>query len=258
MRALLLSLSLVGCSGGDPKSDPADDTDVADDTDAADDTDSVDPVDPVDTDGGAEPGDDTDVAALELLNPSFEADVLLPGGYLSSVSAMVITSWSYVVTPHGYLSLWSGWETSTGLGVPPAPARGQNYVRFELWNTDSLPASASALLTSAPFGPAVGGQTCTLNYAVSEAQGYGVVPFTSKVAWSESGFVKQELLEDVALRTGYDAAEGGAWIWGTMAVALPAEADGADLTITFEAAANNLTPGMALVMLLDNVSLDCE
>jgi hypothetical protein len=131
-------------------------------------------------------------------------------------------------------------------------------MRFELWNTDLAPRNASSSLSSAPFGPATGGATCTLYYAVSEVQSYPVPPFRAKVAWSESGYVQEDVTEDVATRTGYDVGAGGAWIWLTVDVALPAEADGQDLTVSFEAYATNMSPGLALAMLVDNVSLDCE
>jgi hypothetical protein len=85
-----------------------------------------------------------------------------------------------------------------------------------------------------------------------------VPPFRAKVAWSESGYVQEDVTEDVATRTGYDVGAGGAWIWLTVDVALPAEADGQDLTVSFEAYATNMSPGLALAMLVDNVSLDCE
>jgi hypothetical protein len=104
----------------------------------------------------------------------------------------------------------------------------------------------------------VGGASCVLNYAASEVDGYPVSPFSMTVAWSEAGFIRQEVVDDVAGRTGRDAADGGAWMWLTMAFTLPAEADGQPLTIRFEAQATNVTPGLSLAMLIDNVQLDCE
>lgn len=259
MRTMLLSMLLAGCAEETDKG-PAEDADTPVDTDAVVDTDREPAGGADDTDLGAEPGDDTDVAAprVWLQNPSFEADVVSPGGYLSSASGAEFEAWSYEVSTHGYVSLWGGWERLEGLGALPAPGQGQNYLRFELWNTDQAPQSISTRLTSAPFGPAVGGASCVLNYAASEVDGYLVSPFSTRVAWSEAGFIRQEVVEDVALRTGRDAADGGAWMWLTMAFTLPAEADGQPLTITFEAQATNVTPGLSLAMLIDNVQLDCE
>lgn len=255
MRSFLfpvsLSMLLVGCADGGDKS-PANDTDStsSDDTDQVG-TDTDDPT-PTDTDSEV-------VAFAPLPNGSFEADVLADGDYLSSARSETFSGWTQELSANGYVSVWGGWTRDDQWGELPAPASGRQYLRLELWNQGELPADITAKVTSAPFGSVTGGTTCTLTYAVSELDYYTIPPLKVTVAWSESGSVVDNLDADVAGATGYDVnAVDGAWLQRSVPIAFPADADGQAVTVSIDASATNVTPGLSLVLLVDNVEIRCD
>lgn len=246
---------LVGCADGGDKS-PANDTDSTSsgDTDqGVTDTDS-DTNDTTTTDTDSEVG-----PFAPLANGSFEADTLVNGDYLSSAQGDTFSGWTQSMTVNGYASVWGGWTRNDQWADLPAPAAGRQYLRLELWNQDKFPADISAKVTSAPFGSVTGGANCTLTYAVSELDYYEVAPLKVTVTWSESGSVVDNVDADVAGTTGYDVnAVDGAWLQRSVPIAFPADADGQPVTVTVDASATNITPGLSLAVLVDNVEIHCD
>lgn len=242
---------LVGCTDGGDK--PA-----ANDTDPT--SGDTDPVGGGDTDdvGSA----DTDVVTTpfeDLPNGSFEADVLENGAYASTGDDATFSGWTTETSSFGYASVWGGWWRSGAWSTLPSPAEGRQYLRLELWNQAQLPTGAEARITSASFGSAVGGASCTLSYALSEIDGYVTPPLSVTVAWSESGSVVDTVDVDVSSATGYDVnSTDGAWLKRDYAFTFPQDADAQPVTVAFVASATNMTPGLALAVLVDNVVITCE
>jgi hypothetical protein len=244
---------LVGCADGGDKT-------AANDTDSTASTDTDEAGGGTDTDEAG--GNDTDIegASFDALpNGSFEADPVPDGEYVSSALGDTFSGWTTEVSPHGYASVWGGWTRNGGWGDLPAPAEGRRYLRLELWNQEQLPTNITAKITSGAFGTVTGGASCNLTYALSEVDAYTVPPLKVTVAWSESGSVVDKAELDVASATGYDVnPTDGAWLERTFPFSFPADADGESVTVSVEAYATNVTPGLALAVLVDHVEITCE